>query len=246
MGRNSAFAYNARIASILDMNFAPLEEKIGYSFKSPALLESAFTHRSFLNENRSAGREHNERLEFLGDAVLELVVTEFLYTKYPAKPEGELTAFRAALVNTVSIADAASKLGMNEYLLLSRGEARDTGRARQIILANAFEALIGAIYLDSGYENAKQFIANQLFHKTEDVVANRLWQDAKSRLQELAQEKMQVTPTYQMLDQSGPDHDKVFVIGAYLGDVKVATGEGRSKQEAEQDAAQKALVAKAW
>lgn len=227
-------------------DFSQIETKIGYVFTDKRLLESAFTHRSFLNENRSLAREHNERLEFLGDAVLELVVTEFLYGKYPARPEGELTAYRAALVNTVSIADAASKLGMNEYLLLSRGEARDMGRARQIILANAFEALIGAIYLDSGYDSARKFIDNQLFHKTDDVVANRLWQDAKSRFQELAQEKMQVTPTYKLLEQSGPDHDKLFVIGAYLAEAKVSTGEGRSKQEAEQDAAQKALVAKGW
>lgn len=227
-------------------DFKTFETKIGYDFRDKRLLEQAFTHRSYLNENRALGREHNERLEFLGDAVLELVVTEFLFAKYPDKPEGDLTAYRAALVNTVSISDAGTKLGMNEYLLLSRGESRDTGRARQIILANAFEALIGALYLDSGYHSARDFISKQLFHKTEDVVANRLWQDAKSRLQEVAQEKAGVTPTYQTLDQSGPDHDKVFVIGAYIGNEKVATGEGRSKQEAEQDAAQKALAAKGW
>src|SRR3989338_1428654 len=133
------------------MEFETFEAKIGYSFQKRELLAQAFTHRSYLNENRSPGAEHNERLEFLGDAVLELVVTEFLFAKYPEKPEGDLTAYRAALVNTQSISDAGTKLGMNEYLLLSRGEARDTGRARQIILANAFEALIGAIYIDSGY-----------------------------------------------------------------------------------------------
>src|SRR6185436_4345839 len=171
------------------MDFTPFETRIGYSFRDKRFLESAFTHRSYLNENRRPGAEHNERLEFLGDAVLELVVTEFLFAKYPDKPEGELTAYRAALVNTISISDAATKLGMNEYLLLSRGEARDTGRARQIILANAFEALIGALYLDSGYEPAKEFIAAQLFHKTEDVVAKRLWHDAKSKFQELSQEE---------------------------------------------------------
>lgn len=232
------------------MDFGPFEEKIGYSFKEKRFIEQAFTHRSYLNENRaqSAGRrsEHNERLEFLGDAVLELVVTEFLYAKYPEKPEGDLTAYRAALVNTVSIADAAGKLGMNEYLLLSRGESRDMGRARQIILANAFEALIGALYLDNGYDAAKNFIAAQLFHKTDEVVAKRLWQDAKSRLQEISQEKLGFTPTYEMVNQTGPDHDKTFLVAAYLNMEKVATGEGRSKQEAEQDAAQKALVAKGW
>lgn len=228
------------------MDFAPFEKKIGYIFRDKKLLEQAFTHRSYLNENRENGREHNERLEFLGDAVLELVVTEFLFAKYPTNPEGELTAYRAALVNTVSISDAATKLGMNDFLLLSRGETRDTGRARQIILANAFEALIGAIYLDSGYASAQDFIAKQLFYKTDDVVAKRLWQDAKSRLQEVAQEKMKVTPIYQLLDQSGPDHDRTFVVGAFLGAEKVSQGEGRSKQEAEQNAAQKALDAKGW
>lgn len=227
-------------------NFGDVEKKIGYKFKNGLLLEQAFTHRSYLNENRSLGKEHNERLEFLGDAVLELVVTEFLFAKYPDKPEGDLTAYRAALVNTVSISDAATKLGMNDYLLLSRGEARDTGRARQIILANAFEALIGALYLDSGYDVAKDFIANQLFHKTEEVVAKRLWQDAKSRLQEIAQERSKVTPTYEVMSQAGPDHDRTFVVGAYIGEERVAQGEGRSKQEAEQAAAEKALTAKGW
>lgn len=228
------------------MDFGPFESRIGYTFRDARLIEQAFTHRSYLNENRERGREHNERLEFLGDAVLELVVTEFLYAKYPEKPEGELTAYRAALVNTVSICDAAVQLGMNEFLLLSRGESRDTGRARQIILANAFEALIGAMYLDRGYDAAKEFIAKQLFHKTDEVVANRLWQDAKSRLQEIAQEKLRLTPAYQLLDQSGPDHDRTFIVGAFLGSEKAAIGEGRSKQEAEQNAAQKALDAKGW
>lgn len=227
-------------------DFKLFQTRIGSSFKDQRLLETAFTHRSYLNENRAPGREHNERLEFLGDAVLELAVTEFLFAKYPDKPEGDLTAYRAALVNTISISDAASKLGMNEFLLLSRGEAKDTGRARQIILANAFEALIGALYLDQGFVAARDFIAKQLFHKTDDVVARRLWQDAKSRLQETAQEKLGITPTYQLLDQSGPDHDKRFNVGAYIGSEKIAMGEGRSKQEAEQAAAEKALTAKGW
>ena len=228
------------------MDLSSFEKKIGHTFKDPSLLEQAFTHRSYLNENRGLGKEHNERLEFLGDAVLELAVTGFLYAKYPDKPEGDLTSYRAALVNTQSISGAGTKLGMNEFLLLSRGESRDTGRARQIILANAFEAVIGALYLDSGYDVAKKFIADQLFHKTDEVVEKRLWQDAKSRLQELAQERSKVTPTYEVMSQSGPDHDRTFVVGAFIGDEKIATGEGRSKQEAEQDAAQKALVAKGW
>jgi ribonuclease III len=228
------------------MDFTPFETKIGHQFKNPALLETAFTHRSYLNENRAAAREHNERLEFLGDAVLELAVTEFLYAKYPEKPEGDLTAYRAALVNTVSISDCATRLGMNEYLLLSRGEAKDTGRARQIILANAFEALIGAIYLDDGFEPAKKFISSMLFAKTDEVVEKKLWQDAKSKFQEVAQEVMGITPNYQLVSQSGPDHDKKFEVGAYIGKDRVATGTGKSKQEAEQDAAQKALAVKGW
>lgn len=226
--------------------FSKFESRIGHHFKDERLLRAAFTHRSYLNEHREPGREHNERLEYLGDAVLELVVTEFLFAKYPEKPEGDLTAYRAALVNTQSISEAAQKLEMNEFLLLSRGEAKDTGRARQIILANAFEALIGALYLDQGYAAARDFIAKQLFHKTDDVVARRLWQDAKSRLQEIAQEMVGITPSYQLLSQSGPDHDKTFLIGAFIGGEKIASGEGRSKQEAEQAAAEKALAAKGW
>ena len=227
-------------------DFSEFEKKINVTFNKPELLKQAFTHRSYLNENRSAGVEHNERLEFLGDAVLELVVTEFLFEKYPDKPEGDLTSYRAALVNTTSISDAAVKLGMNDFLLLSRGESRDTGRARQIILANAFEALIGAMYLDQGYEKAQKFIADQLFHKTEKIVESRLWQDAKSRFQELAQEKEGLTPSYDVVSQTGPDHDKRFIVGVYVGEERAATGEGRSKQEAEQQAAQKALQAKGW
>jgi ribonuclease-3 len=228
------------------MDFSGFEKRIGHTFRNKALLETAFTHRSYLNENRAPGREHNERLEFLGDAVLELVVTEFLFAKYPEKPEGDLTAYRAALVNTISISDAATKLEMNEFLLLSRGESRDTGRARAIILANAFEALIGALYLDQGYVTAKDFIGKQLFHKTDEVVEKKLWQDAKSKLQEIAQDKSGVTPTYELVNQTGPDHDKRFVIGVYIAGERIALGEGRSKQEAEQDAAQKALMAKGW
>ena len=227
-------------------DFKTFQTKISYIFRNKGLIEQAFTHRSYLNENRQSGREHNERLEFLGDAVLELVVTEFLYQKYPEKAEGELTAVRAALVNTQSISSAAVALGMNEYLLLSRGEAKDTGRARQIILANAFEALIGAIYLDAGYEPAAKFIASQLFDRADDIVANRLWQDSKSRFQEVAQEKTNITPSYQMLQQTGPDHDKRFVVGVFLNSEKIASGEGRSKQEAEQAAAEKGLQIKGW
>lgn len=228
------------------MDFSRFEARIGYTFANKKFLETAFTHRSFINENRAPGREHNERLEFLGDAVLELAVTAFLFEKYPAQDEGDLTAYRAALVNTISLADAATKLEMNEFLLLSRGEAKDTGRARSIILANAFEAVIGALYLDGGYDASYRFVDAQLFYKTDDVVKNKLWQDAKSHLQEMAQEKMGVTPTYELVNQTGPDHDKKFVIAATISGERVALGEGRSKQEAEQNAASKALAVKNW
>lgn len=227
-------------------DFSEFEKKIGVTFTNPELLKTAFTHRSFVNENRRIAKEHNERLEFLGDAVLELVITDFLFHKYPERPEGELTAFRAALVNTQSIGDAANELSMNDYMLLSRGEAKDTGRARQYILANAFEALIGAVYLDQGYEAAHKLIDTMLFHKIDHIVEKRLWQDAKSYFQEKAQEEVSITPSYELVDQVGPDHDKKFIVAALLGSDTIAQGEGRSKQEAEQAAARKALEVKNW
>lgn len=223
-----------------------LEGILNVSFVDKTLLLSAVTHRSYLNEHREATQDHNERLEFLGDAVLELVVTDYLYKKYPEKPEGELTAVRAALVNTVSLSEAAQKMGLNDFLLMSKGEAKDTGRARQYILANAFESCIGAVYLDQGYGKAHDFIGEQLFKKTDRIVEKRLWQDAKSRFQELSQEKVSVTPTYELISQEGPDHDRIFTIGVYLKNEKVAEGKGRSKQEGEQDAAEKAIEAKEW
>ncbi len=227
-------------------SIATLEGILGVQFIHKETLLSAITHRSYLNEHREATWEHNERLEFLGDAVLELVVTDYLFTKYPEKPEGELTAVRAALVNTNSLADASEQLGVNRFLLMSKGEAKDEGRARQYILANAFEACIGALYIDQGYDVAKGFIASRLFAKTDDIVTKRLWQDAKSRFQELAQEHASVTPTYETLSQEGPDHDRVFTVGVFLRSEKVAEGKGRSKQEAEQQAAERALVVKNW
>ncbi len=223
-----------------------LEKVLGVTFADQIHLLTAITHRSYLNEHREAKQEHNERYEFLGDAVLELVVTDFLFQKYPEKPEGELTAIRAALVNTVSLADVSAKLGVNDFLLLSKGEERDTGRARQYILANAFESIIGAIYLDQGYEAARIFVGDQLFNKTETIVAKKLWQDAKSRFQELAQEHTSITPSYETLGRRGPDHDRLFTVGAFLGNEKVAEGKGRAKQEAEQEAAEKAIEAKNW
>ncbi len=230
----------------ISADLSSLEAILGYTFTDKSFLLTAITHRSYLNEHREAEQDHNERLEFLGDAVLELVVTDYLYRTYPDKPEGELTAIRAALVNTVSLSEAALKLEVNEYLLMSKGEAKDTGRARQYILANVFEAFIGALYLDQGYEIAKDFISKQLFKKTEDIIARRLWQDPKSRFQELAQEHANVTPTYETLGQEGPDHDRIFTVGVFIGKAKVAEGKGRAKQEAEQEAALKAIEAKGW
>ena len=228
------------------MNFSKFEEKIGVNFKDKNLLQQAFTHRSYLNENPSLGLEQNERLEFLGDAVLELAITEYLYKKYPKKTEGEMTALRAALVNAVALSEAANSLNIGDFLLLSKGEAKSLGKARQYILANAFEALIGAIYLNGGYEETFDFLEKNLFGKIEEVIEKKLWIDAKSLFQEKAQELESVTPSYKVLAESGPDHEKVFTMGVFLGDKLMAEGKGASKQEAEQDAARKALKAKNW
>lgn len=230
----------------LSRDWTPFEEVIGYSFKDKDLLAQAFIHRSFLNENPKTGLQHNERLEFLGDAVLELAVTDFLYREYPDSPEGELTSYRAALVNAVTLAQVAEEIGMNEYLFLSRGEAKDTGKARQYILANAFEALVGSIYLDGGYNPAEGFISRVLHVRTGEIVKNKLWRDSKSLVQEKAQEHVGVTPSYRVIRESGPDHDKHFTIGIFFGEEKIAEGRGHSKQESEQAAARAALETKNW
>jgi ribonuclease-3 len=226
--------------------FKVYAERLGLSFTNMDLFIEAFTHRSYLNENKGLASAHNERLEFLGDAVLELAVTNFLYAKFPKKDEGDLTAYRAALVNTFSLADTAQELGINDMLLLSKGEAKDVGRARQIILANAFEALLGAIYLDQGFDTAEAFLAKNLYSKIDAVIQTRAWQDAKSHFQEVAQEKKSITPNYKTLREEGPDHDKKFTVGAFLNEEKIAEGIGKSKQEAEQDAAQNALTKTGW
>lgn len=227
------------------MDFSAHATTLGLSFKNLKLLEEAFTHRSFLNENKSA-EAHNERLEFLGDAVLELSATHFLFHKYPDKSEGDLTAYRAALVNTYSIAEVADALGVNDMLLLSKGEKRDTGRARQIILANAFEALVGALYLDQGYDAADAFLNKHLYPKLDGIIAARSYQDAKSKFQETAQDKKGITPNYKTIREDGPDHDREFTVGVYLEEKEIARGIGKSKQEAEQSAAQNALEKTNW
>lgn len=228
-------------------DFSTFEEKIGVHFSDRDLLVQAFVHRSYLNEHPDFRLGHNERLEFLGDAVVELVVTEYLYTHYP-NPEGELTNWRAALVNANTLAAIAhADLGMEEYLFLSRGEAKDAGsKARQYILANAIEALIGAIYLDQGWNVVSDFIKRFVLSKLEYILEHRLYIDPKSRFQEAAQETAGVTPSYKVLSESGPDHSKEFEVGAFLGAELVATGKGSSKQDAQIEAARKALEVKGW
>lgn len=228
------------------IDFLKFEKIAGIFFKDKNLLKQAFTHRSYVNENKAFGLGHNERLEFLGDAVLELVVTEYLYSKYPLATEGDLTSYRSALVNAVTLSAVAQNLNVNEFLFLSKGEAKDKGRARLYILANTMEAIIGAIFLDQGYETAKNFISKNTFHLIDKIVEEKTWLDSKSYFQEMAQEYTGITPSYKTLKEEGPDHDKHFTVGIYLGKEFVIAGEGSSKQEAEQDAARKALENKGW
>jgi ribonuclease III len=229
-----------------EKDFREFERVIGVKFNDEDLLKQAFTHRSFLNEHKSLKGKHNERLEFLGDAVLELVITHYLYDKYPDKNEGDLTSIRSALVNATTCAEVAKKLGVNDFLLLSKGEAKDIGRARQYILANALEAIIGAIYIDLGYEKVKDFILEHIAPMTEQIVKGELWADAKSKFQEKAQDIAGVTPSYKTMKEIGPDHDKKFTVGVFIGDTLVSEGIGDSKQDAEQSAARHALKEKGW
>lgn len=227
-------------------DFSQLESAIGVTFSNKELLQRALTHRSYLNEHPEETGNHNERLEFLGDAVLELAVTDHLFRDYPDRPEGELTAIRAALVNTLSISAVADELEAGSFLRLSKGEAKDTGRGRQFILANTYEAIIGAIYLDQGYDVAANFIARTLLTNTANVVENETWRDPKSVFQEEAQRHVGITPTYETIAESGPDHDKEFTVGVFLEEEKIAEGVGKSKQEAESMAAENGLQEKEW
>ncbi len=223
-----------------------LEQSLGIQFNNKDILRQALVHRSYLNENRNFPLGHNERLEFLGDAVLELVVTEYLYQHYP-NPEGELTNWRAALVNAKTLSDTAEQFHIYEQLYLSRGEAKDTSeKARSYILANAFEAVIGAIYVDQGWDTAKAFITKFVLAQLEEILEKKLYIDPKSRFQEASQEHLGITPSYRVLDENGPDHAKQFVIGVYLDSELVAKGEGTSKQEAQVSAAEHALRKKGW
>lgn len=219
---------------------ADLQQQIGVAFKDEFILERAFIHRSYLNEHPKLGLEHNERLEFLGDAVLELAVTDHLYRNYP-NPEGDLTNWRSALVKTESLSAVAEKLQLDQYMKLSRGEAKGNARSRALILANSVEAMIGALYLDQGYETAREFILEHIVSTLPEILASGAWVDPKSKFQELAQEREGHTPAYRVLEEMGPDHDKTFIVGVYVGSKLCGKGQGSSKQAAQQQAAANAL-----
>ncbi|MFA6428576.1 MAG: ribonuclease III [Candidatus Buchananbacteria bacterium] len=227
-------------------DLAKLEKILKVKFNNAKLLTQALVHRSYINEHPDFPLEHNERLEFLGDAVLELAVTEYLYNKYP-NPEGELTNWRASLVNANTLADIAKNLELEQFLYLSKGELQDSNsKARRYILANALEAVMGAIYLDKGYKVASSFVKRFILVELPGILEKKLYLDPKSHFQELAQEKIGVTPTYKVLTESGPDHAKTFKVGVFLGSELTASGLGSSKQEAQTEAAKKGLEAKSW
>jgi ribonuclease-3 len=217
------------------------QDQLGIKFKDVSFLERAFIHRSYLNEHPGLGLEHNERLEFLGDAVLELVVTDYLYRHY-TNPEGDLTNWRSALVKTESLAEVAEQIQIAQHFKLSRGEAKGNARSHALISANAVEALIGAIYLDQGYETAKAFITDYIVSRLPEILRTGTWMDPKSKFQETAQDQFGLTPGYRVMEESGPDHDKVFTVGVYVGDKLYGKGSGSSKQAAQQEAAAAALV----
>lgn len=226
---------------------SPLEKKIGVTFQSKDLLRQSLVHRSYLNEHPKFELDHNERLEFLGDAVLEIIVTEYLYLNYPDRPEGELTNWRASLVNSSMLSQVSRDINLEDHLYLSKGEAKDSNsKARQYILANAVEAMIGSIYLDQGREGAERFIHRFILSKLDHILENKLYMDAKSKFQEKAQEEYGTTPYYKVLREYGPDHDKEFEVGVYLGEELVAKATGSSKQEAQIQAAQNAIEEKGW
>lgn len=217
-----------------------LAKKLDIHFNDIGLLDTALTHRSYLNENKSI-KEHNERLEFLGDAVLELIVTEYLFTNCPDKKEGELTSFRSAAVKTATLAKLSRELGYGKYLKMSKGEERTGGRDKDYLMANTFEAVLGAIYLDKGIKECEKFLKKVVFPEIEHIIENRLDIDPKTQFQEMAQTNFKQTPNYKVIKESGPDHDKTFIVGVYVGKKKLGEGTGLSKQKAEEAAAEKAL-----
>jgi ribonuclease-3 len=224
-----------------DTKLQTIQDSLSIHFTDLSLLRTSLIHRSYINEIEEDGISNNERLEFLGDAVLELIITEYLFAKYPDRPEGELTSFRAATVKTTSLAETAEALQLGNFIYMSKGEEATGGRARPYILANTFEALLGAIYLDQGVEVARNFITTHLIPKIDLIVQERLDIDSKSKLQEICQEKFNITPSYELISSSGPDHAKIFIMGLKIDRHIVAQGQGRNKQEAEQNAAEKAI-----
>lgn len=228
-------------------NLEKLQKRLGVVFKNTDLLKQAMVHRSYLNEHPDFPLGHNERLEFLGDAVLEIVVTEFLYLNFVATSEGELTNWRASLVNAKMLYEIAVELEVESCLYLSKGESRDKNKkSRQFILANSIEAIIGAIYLDQGVGAAQKFILKNVVSKLDDILKNQSYLDPKSRFQEKSQEEKGITPHYQILDEVGPDHAKIFTVGLYLGEELISTGKGSSKQEAQVEAAANGLKKMTW
>lgn len=231
-----------RSTELHSMPLESLEHALGVTFRTPHLLKEALTHRSYRNEHAHWPHAHNERLEFLGDAVLELVVTEWLFAQYPASDEGELTAVRAALVNYQAMARLARALSIDTHLKMSRGEAKDVGRAREVILANAIEAVIGALYLDAGIEPVRALLTKHLLQYADEIMQSKSYKDPKSALQEWVQDRKRVTPTYRVLSEDGPAHQRTFTVGVYIGDELIAEGTGPAKQDAEVAAAKRALV----
>jgi ribonuclease-3 len=228
-------------------NFTKLEKQLGIEFKNKDFLIQAFCHRSFINENPKFRLGHNERLEFLGDAVLELVTTEYLFSNYPDKPEGDMTGWRASLVNSNILSELARELGFEDFLLLSQGEIKEKGKSKKYILADTFESFIGGLYLDQGYGKCREFIEKNLIKlKLPEIIEKKLYKDPKSLFQERAQEIVFLTPTYQVLEETGPDHMKKFKVGVFIGEEMITDGEGSSKHEAELNAAQKAIQIKNW
>ncbi len=228
-------------------NYLQLAQSLSCEFKELNLLKQALVHRSYINEHGDLPYGHNERLEFLGDAVLEIIVTEHLYHQFPETPEGQLTNWRASLVNSKMLYQVASELGIEKYLQLSKGESKDKNKkSRQFILADAVEAIIGAIYLDQGYFKAQEFVKRNILTKFKDILENQSYLDPKSRFQEKAQEIKGITPHYEILKEKGPDHDKIFTVGLYLEEEMISSGQGSSKQEAQVAAAAQALKLFNW
>lgn len=226
-----------KLRKTMNNNYKTLEKTLGTTFNNQDLLLTSLTHRSYLNEHKDENLVNNERLEFLGDAVLELIISVHLFETYPERPEGELTSFRSAVVRTESLAEASKELGVGQYLRMSKGEFESGGSDKDYLLANTYESVLGAIYMDKGYEECKKFVFKTLVPKIADIVKNRSDIDSKTKIQELIQYQYKVTPTYDVLNENGPDHDKTFTVGVKIEDELIGKGQGTSKQKAEEEAA---------